>query len=112
MNAIDVFENNSTTGAGSPSRDPLQPLLNLIASSIESGAAWLFLSEGDQTDVTFRAGLPETPPDDLAECVNRSLRLDDSSPSFLSHRNQSPSELSAALCIALHHMDGSRLGVL
>ncbi|MBL8156283.1 MAG: GAF domain-containing sensor histidine kinase, partial [Anaerolineae bacterium] len=88
------------------------PLLNLIASSIKSGAVWLFLSESSQTEATFRAGLPETPPDGLAECVSRSLRLDDSSPAFLSQSAFSPPGLSAALCIALHHMDGSRLGVL
>lgn len=111
MNAIDVFEDDSTTGAGSPSRDPLELLLNLIASNIESGAAWLFVSDVNQTEASFRAGLPETPPDDLAECVNRSLRLDDSQP-FLSQRDLSPSGLSSALRITLRHLDGSRLGAL
>lgn len=112
MNAIDVFENNSTTGAGSPSRDPLQPLLNLIASSIESGAAWLFIAASDQINVAFRAGLPETPPTNLAEWVSRSLRLEDGSLSFLSQSDLANSGLSAALCITLRHLDGSPLGVL
>jgi signal transduction histidine kinase len=112
MNAIDVFENDSTTGAGLPSHDPLQPLLNLMAASIESGAAWLFVFKSDQTDATFRAGLPETPPNDLAVCLSRSLRPDDNRPSFLSHSNLSSARLASALGIDLYHLDGSRLGVL
>ncbi len=111
MNAIDVFENNSTTDAGLPSYDPVQAVLNLMACSIEAGAAWLFISEGDPADAIFRTGLPQSPPDNLAECVNRSAQLDDSQ-SFLSQSDIAGLELSSALRISLQHLDGSRLGIL